>query len=76
MPSETTDMQPAPWPLRFEPGEREARKAAGEWLGTNLANAARTMAHEKPETIAISDGMQALTQHDGAGYGGEHRLEG
>ena len=60
MPSETTDMQPAPWPLRFEPGEREARKAAGEWLGTNLANAARTMAHEKPETIAISDGIQAL----------------
>ena len=38
-PSDMAAAQKAPWPLRFEPGEREARRAAGEWLGTNLAYA-------------------------------------
>ncbi|MFP1631644.1 AMP-binding protein [Zhengella sp. ZM62] len=53
-PSDMAAAQKAPWPLRFEPGEREARRAAGEWLGTNLAYAARDMADRHPDTVAIA----------------------
>lgn len=55
LPSDPTNTQASAWPLRFEPGERQSRAAAGEWLGTNLAHAARQMAADHPDTIAIGD---------------------
>jgi acyl-CoA synthetase (AMP-forming)/AMP-acid ligase II len=44
----------AGWSLRFLEGEREARKAAGEWTGKTLAIAAHERAAEEPDVVAIS----------------------
>ncbi len=53
LPSDSVDTQAARWPLRFEPGERAARKAAGEWPGKTLGEAARERAQEHGEVIAL-----------------------
>ena len=42
-------------------GEREARKAAGEWSGRTLAIAARERAADEPDVIAISGETGGLT---------------
>jgi acyl-CoA synthetase (AMP-forming)/AMP-acid ligase II len=54
----------AGWSLRFLVGEREARKAAGEWTGTSLAVAARERAAEEPDMLAISGEGGGLTYAD------------
>jgi acyl-CoA synthetase (AMP-forming)/AMP-acid ligase II len=51
----------AGWPLRFLEGEREARKAAGEWTGETLATAAHERAAEEPDVVAISGEAGGLT---------------
>jgi acyl-CoA synthetase (AMP-forming)/AMP-acid ligase II len=49
------------WSLRFLKGEREARKAAGEWTGKTLATAARERAAEEPDVVAFSGEAGGLT---------------
>src|SRR3984885_5695695 len=51
----------AGWLLRFLEGERDARKAAGEWTGKTLAIAARKRAAEEPDVVAISGEAGGLT---------------
>jgi len=51
----------AGWSLRFLEGEREARKAAGEWTGKTLAIAARERAAQEPDVVAISGEAGGMT---------------
>src|ERR1700733_10302411 len=51
----------AGWSLRFLEGEREARKAAGEWTGKTLAIAARERAAQEPYVVAISGEAGGMT---------------
>src|SRR5690606_5229288 len=48
----TATSRPA-WTLRFAEGEREARRASGEWTGETLADAARKRAASQPNTVAV-----------------------
>jgi acyl-CoA synthetase (AMP-forming)/AMP-acid ligase II len=41
------------WDLRFEPGERAARRASGEWQGLTLADHLHRQAHDRPDDIAV-----------------------
>lgn len=58
--SEARSSSPHDWPLRFEPGERAARRASGEWPGITLAAAAIHMAGVNPAGIAVKDDSGAL----------------
>ncbi|WP_372612991.1 AMP-binding protein [Aquicoccus sp.] len=60
LPSERLSPAQGSWPLRFEPGERTARRAAGEWPGLTLAGVATRMAQDHPDDIAVMDECGAL----------------
>ena len=60
MPSEPRTAPQGAWPLRFAPGEIEARRTSGEWPGLTLAALARDMAATRPATIAVMDEAGAL----------------
>lgn len=58
--SETRSTTQTTWPLRFEPGERAARRASGEWPGLTLAAVATDMARRQPDVVAVKDEAGAL----------------
>lgn len=60
LPSEKVSPLQGSWSLRFEPGERAARRAAGEWPGLTLATVATEMARSHPDDIAVIDESGAL----------------
>lgn len=49
------------WTLRFSEGEREARRAAGEWTGETLGQMARKRAAEEPDRPAVIGETGGLT---------------
>ena len=49
------------WTLRFAEGEREARRAAGEWTGETLGEMARRRAAEEPDRLAVIGETGGLT---------------
>ena len=51
----------AGWPMRFLKGEREARRASGEWIGATVADMARKRAASEPDAIAISGEAGGMT---------------
>lgn len=60
MQSESMSKPQGGWPLRFAPGEREARRASGEWPGLTLADMATERAERQPEVIAVMDEKGAV----------------
>ena len=44
----------AGWSMRFVRGEREQRRAAGEWAGKTIADYARQRAEEEPDAVAMT----------------------
>ncbi|SDO74036.1 Acyl-CoA synthetase (AMP-forming)/AMP-acid ligase II [Lutimaribacter pacificus] len=60
MQSESMSKPQGGWPLRFAPGEREARRASGEWPGLTLADRATERAELQPEVIAVMDEKGAV----------------
>ena len=60
MPSDVLPSSSSHWPMRFETGERQMRRANNEWPGNHLATAAALKAEKTPETIAIIEGSFSL----------------
>ena len=52
---------PAGWSMRFMSGEREQRRAAGEWTGKTVADYARQRAGEQPDAVAVRGETGAMT---------------
>ena len=52
---------PAGWRMRFLEGERESRRASGEWPGHTIADMARSRAAAQPDDIAVSGENGHLT---------------
>ncbi len=51
----------AGWSMRFMRGERERRRAAGEWTGKTAADYARLRAEEEPDVVAVNDETGGMT---------------
>src|SRR6056297_133305 len=60
LPSDVLPSSSSHWPMRFETGERQMRRANNEWPGNHLATAAALKAEKTPETIAIIEGSFSL----------------
>ena len=51
----------AGWSMRFMRGEREQRRAAGEWTGRTIADYARQRADEEPDAVAVTGETGGMT---------------
>lgn len=51
----------AGWSMRFMRGEREHRRAAGEWTGRTIADYARQRADEEPDAVAVTGETGGMT---------------
>ena len=51
----------AGWKMRFLAGERESRRASGEWTGLTIADMAHMRAANQPDTVAVVGENGSLT---------------